>query len=372
MRPVALTVLAAAVLWPASSSALETMRIHMGDADEEVTVSGLALGFGLDGEDAHYTQAPGGRSVVRLRHGRLEIDGAPWPEDAVRFRAGEGAHDAGVPGEVPIRANGFEVRGDVVVRVHRGRAQLINVIPLEDYLVAVLGSEMPRSFPEEALKAQAVAARTYALQKKLEQMDAPFHLGSSVIHQVYGGTEREHERTRAAVGATRGLVVTFDLQPIEAYFHASCGGRTEEGAHALGRDLPYLRSVDCPCGGLPASRWEATVPLKELRRALGLSSRPEALSIVGRTRSGRVTFVDAGRRTIDAVTLRRKVGYTRIKSLSFELTRQGDGALHFTGRGYGHGAGMCQWGAKALADEGRSFREIIAHYYPGTELQHLY
>lgn len=359
------------VLLPTAAAAVETMRIHMSDAESMVELTGEALAFGLDLEEASFSRTPLSRSRVREVKGRLEIDGAPWPQEAVRFRAGESSLDAGVPNGLPIRANGFEVRGDVVVRVERGRLQLINVIPLEDYLVAVLGSEMPKSFPAEALKAQAVAARTYALQKKLEQIDQPFHLGSSVIHQVYGGTEREDPRTRAAVEATRGEVLTWELQPIEAYFHASCGGHTEDGRPALGRDLPYLRSVSCPCAGLPASRWAATIPLADLERALGM--RADALAIQRRTRSGRADRLSAVQKTIDAVTFRRKVGYTRIKSLAFDVEAVRDGtALRFSGRGYGHGAGMCQWGAKAMADRGHTWNEILAHYYPGTELQRLY
>ena len=365
-----LRVVALVLLVPSLAGAVETMRIEMGDARDEVRLVGEALGFGLDVEEGRYTPGPGGRAVVRIVNGRLDIDGAPWPETSVRFRAGEGAHDAGVPGHSGISANGFEVRGDVVVRAHRGRLQLINVIPLEDYLAAVLGSEMPKSFPLEALKAQAVAARTYALQKKLEAYDQPWHLGSSVIHQVYGGVEREAPRTRAAVEATRGEVLTWDLQPIEAYFHASCGGHTETGGQALGRDLPYLRSVPCPCGALPASRWQATLSANELRNALGV--RSNELRVTRRTRTGRVDLLSAGARTFDAATFRRKLGYMRVKSLEFELKPGPDGELRFVGRGFGHGAGLCQWGAKALADQGREYREILSHYYPGTELQTLY
>ena len=109
-----------------------------------------------------------------------------------------------------------------------------------------------------------MAARTYALQKKLESLDEPFYLGSSVLAQVYGGTHREDRRSRAAVDATRGEVLTYELAPIEAYFHSSCGGRTEAGPAALNRDLPYLKSVECPCGGIPQSRWSATLQGCEL------------------------------------------------------------------------------------------------------------
>ncbi|HZA13360.1 MAG TPA: SpoIID/LytB domain-containing protein [Myxococcaceae bacterium] len=348
--------------------AVETMRIHMADVSGEVLLSADGLGFSPDVEDAPLSPSPGGRSGVRLAGGRIEIDGAPWPEPAIRFRA-EG-QSAPALGPHSIRAGSFEVRGEVVIQVHGRALQLINVIALEHYLAAVLGSEMPSWFPEEALKAQAVAARTYALHKKLEAYDQPYHLGSSVLHQVYGGLRREDERTRAAVDATRGEVLTWDLQPIEAYFHASCGGRTEDGLHALGRDLPYLHSVTCPCGSSAVSRWEASVSPSDVEAAIGAPGAN--LVIASRTPTGRVERLRAGSRPIDAVTFRRRLGYARVKSLSFDVQPARDGELRLTGRGHGHGAGLCQWGARALATQGRSYRQILAHYYAGTELQVLY
>jgi stage II sporulation protein D len=265
------------------------------------------------------------------------------------------------------------MRGDVVVRIHRGQLQLINVIALEDYLVGVLGGEMPKSFPLEALKAQAVAARTYALHKKLEAFGQQVHLGSGVLSQVYKGLKSEDRRTREAVEATRGLVLTYELTPIEAYFHASCGGRTESGSDALGRDLPYLQSVDCPCAKMPVSHWNLTLRASEVEAALGRGGvRGGSLAVVARSQSGRARRIQlAPGRSLDAVSFRERLGYDRVRSLSFDVTRRGDG-FALVGRGYGHGAGMCQWGAKAFADEGWGFREILAHYYPGTELQVLY
>lgn len=358
------------LLAPLPAFAVETMRIAMEDTGGEVRVSGRGLAFGNDAEDARFVSVEGGQATVRRRGAKLEVNGAPVLGDAVRFRAGADATDAGMPGSEPLKAGASQVRGDVVVRLYRDGLQLINVIPLEDYLAAVLGSEMPVSFPLEALKAQAVAARTYALQKKLEAYSNPFHLGSSVLHQVYGGVNREDPKTRTAVEATRGEVLTFELAPIEAYFHASCGGRTESGQAALQRNLPYLQPVDCPCGKLPASRWTASVSDAELRSALRES--PDGLRVAGRTDTHRVTRVTLGDGSaLDGAQFRRKLGYTRLKSLDFEVERSGHGYV-FSGRGYGHGAGLCQWGAKALADQGRPYREILSHYYPGAELQQLY
>ena len=367
-RPVALLL----CLAPAGAQAIETMRIAMGDAAAEVRLSGRALAFGADAEDGTFTAVSSGRATVKRVNGRLTLNGAPVVGDALRFRAGGAPRDAGAPGDESIKVAELQVRGDVVVRLNRGALQLVDVLPLEDYLVGVLGSEMPRTFPDEALKAQAIAARTYALYKKLQAYGQPFHMGSSVLSQVYGGLAAEDERTRAAVEATRGMVLTYELAPIEAYFHASCGGRTEAGLEALGRDLPYLTPVDCPCAKLPASRWSLTVSAAELQTALGGGKGEAGLEVASRTATGRVRRLRLGSdRQLDAVTFREKLGYTQVKSLWFDVQR-GKGSVTLVGRGYGHGAGLCQWGAKALADQGWDYARILEHYYPGTELQALY
>lgn len=354
-------------LWPGAAGAVETMRIAIGARGAEVKLDAQSLAFGDDLEEGPFTPLRG-KAVVRLERGRMSLNGAPLPLQAVRFRAGE-ALDAGAPGHEPIQVAELSVRGDVVVRAHRGVLQLINVVPLEEYLPGVLAQEMPRSFPEEALKAQAVAARTYALHRKLQALGQPYHLGSGVLGQVYGGLKPYDARARAAVEATRGLVLTHELAPLEAYFHASCGGRTESGLDALGRDLPYLEAVDCPCGDAPAVRWQTELGAQELEGALG--GRARTLSVLSRTGTGRASRMALSGRAIDAVTFRERLGYSKVKSLRFEVERRGQ-AFVLTGRGHGHGAGLCQWGTKALAEQGWDFRRILEHYYPGAELQILY
>jgi stage II sporulation protein D len=196
-----------------------------------------------------------------------------------------------------------------------------------------------------------------------------FHLGSSVISQVYKGLDAEDPRTREAVEATRGVVLTFMLQPIEAYFHSSCGGRTETGADALGRELPYLQAVDCPCGKLPTSHWTLKLGAADLK-ALG-ATKGTALEVQGRTGTGRARRVAVGARSLDAVSVRERLGYMRLKSLSFEFVHGREG-WSVDGKGFGHGAGLCQWGARVYAEKGWDFARILQHYYPGTELQTLY
>lgn len=348
------------VLLASSAFAAETMRIAVGAEVARVTMTAAALECGDDLDEAEFVSL-GKDSVVLERGGdAVTLNGEALPSESIRCRAGK-------PGSITV--NGITVQGDVVVLKSRGRLAAVNVLPLEDYLLGVLGSEMPKSFPLEALKAQAIAARTYALNKKLEQYSQPFHLGSSVISQVYKGLEADDPRTRQAIAETKGLVLTWQLQPIEAYFHASCGGHTESGLDALGRDLPYLRSVSCPCARLATSHWTLKVAARELQPVAG--GRAAGLSVQGRSPTGRARKVQVGTRSIDAVSLRERLGYMRLKSLAFDVGTSKDGWV-LTGHGFGHGAGLCQWGARLLADAGKDHRAILEHYYPGTELQTLY
>jgi stage II sporulation protein D len=340
----------------------EMVRIAIVDGAKQITLAGRGLEVRKLEVGERYAPTPGGRSVVYLSNGRLYVDGAPVDDtDGVRFRSRQIVRVADKP-----------VRGQIEIRRNRGALIAINVVPLEDYLAAVLGSEMPKSFPVEALKAQAVAARTYAIQRKISAWGKPYHLGATVLHQVYGGTRAEDPRTRAAVDATRGEVLTWKMEPIEAYFHSSCGGRTESGRDALGRDKPYLKPVACECHRIHRTGWTRKLETKDLA---SLAPGVKSIRILERTSTGRAKKIELvtnkGRRTMSGVQFRQQVGYDRIRSLQLEVTRKG-GAIVASGKGYGHGAGMCQWGARALAEKGWDYRKILAHYYDGAELRKMY
>lgn len=351
------------LVWLSSAGfAAETMRIAVGPESSRVVLEGDDLWVGADADDASFEAFSAQKVTLTLVRGGLLVEGEPAPAKALRFRSGG-------DGKGVIAVNGTRVRGDLVVIVGKSQLAAVNVLGLEDYLVGVIGSEMPKSFPSEALKAQAIAARTYALNKKLEQYSQPYHLGSSVISQVYKGLDAEDPRTREAVEATRGLVMTWQLQPIEAYFHASCGGRTESGAEALGRDLPYLKAVDCPCGRLSTSHW--TLNLKQTDLKSFGATKAGAIKVQGRSSTGRARRVEIGARSLDAVTFRERIGYMKLKSLHFEVAKSGDG-WKLAGHGFGHGAGLCQWGARVYAEKGWDYPKILQHYYPGVELQTLY
>ncbi|HET8540933.1 MAG TPA: SpoIID/LytB domain-containing protein [Anaeromyxobacter sp.] len=265
-------------------------------------------------------------------------------------------------------------RAEERLRVRAGGE--VKDLRLEDYVAGVVSGEMPASFPPEALKAQAVAARSSALTRKIEAQAAgrAFDIGTGVLHQVWA--ERPSAAARAAAEATAGEVLVSGREPVEAYFHAACGGRTEGGLAALGRDLPYLAPVECgKCGGAPGVAWKVRVGAADLARAAGLAAGAGAARVATRTATGRAERVEvaAGGRTaaVAAVDLRQRLGFDRLPSLAFDVRGEGGGFV-LEGRGRGHGAGLCQWGAAALAREGLGYREILARYYPGTDVVRMY
>jgi stage II sporulation protein D len=268
------------------------------------------------------------------------------------------------------------VAAEELIRVQVADGKEPLELRLEDYVAGVVAGEMPGSFPREAQKAQAVAARSYALTRKIEAQAAgrPYDIGSGVLAQVFA--KAPGPAARAAAEATAGEVLARDQEPVEAYFHASCGGRTEGGLAALGRDLPYLRSVTCGrCDHAPGVAWTVRLQPRELAKAAGLGGSATDARVVSRTPSGRAERVEivAGDRKVvlPASDLRQRIGFSRLPSLAFELRRT-RGEFVLDGRGQGHGAGLCQWGAAGLAREGKTYREILEHYYPGVEVVRMY
>jgi stage II sporulation protein D len=269
---------------------------------------------------------------------------------------------------------GAEERIRVLVRAD---PETVEELSLEDYVAGVVSGEMPGSFPAAALEAQAVAARSYALTRKLDAQVANrrWDIATGVLAQVF----RAGVANRSAVAATQataGEVLVLGMEPVEAYFHAACGGTTEGGLAALGRDLPYLAPAACGrCGAAPGARWSLEVTAAELGRLARLGGPATGVRVVSRTATGRAERVELARgpkvAVLAATDLRQRLGFARLPSLAFEV-RAAPGGYVLDGRGRGHGAGLCQWGAAGLAREGRTYREILAHYYPGAAIVRMY
>jgi stage II sporulation protein D len=354
-----------AVGLPLPARAEEMVRIAVATGQARVELSGPGLSATPLADGQAGAPSADGRAEVALQGDALLLDGRALDAPAVSFEA-----------QGPIRLGALALSGAVEVRRGASGLDVIHSLPLEDYVAAVVEAEMPPGFPPEALKAQAVAARSFALAKKLEALaqGRAWHLGSTVLDQVYR-TGRD-PRARAAALATAGEVLAFEREPVLAFFHSACGGRTESGEDALGRALPYLASVRCGrCQRAPRYRWTARVPLEELGRAAGLPGPATSLRVVARTAAGRVARVavssGAARVELSGADLRQRLGWDRLPSLAFEA-RIGRSEVSFQGRGSGHGAGMCQWGAAGFAREGRDYRFILDHYYPGTDVLKMY
>jgi stage II sporulation protein D len=289
------------------------------------------------------------------------------------------ARDAPARFDPPLKVDGHDLPGRLEVFADpSGKLVAVNELDLEDYVAAVVGSEVPPTWPADALKAQAVAARTFAVAQKVAQgAGARAHLGASVLDQVYKGTAHPAPPALQAARETAGEVLTFGAAPIAAYFSASCGGVSEDGEaafHLTAGTTPYLRAGD---RDEDEREWTARVPLRELSHALHerLGGDVRGLSIAARTSSGRVNTLrvvtSSGTKSLPAVELRQLLGYQRLPSLLFEV-KAGSSEVVFQGRGSGHGVGLCQYGARARALHGQGYREILAHYYPGAEIRRMY
>jgi len=278
-----------------------------------------------------------------------------------------------------IRINGKSYRGLVDFYPAEKGILVVNEIPIEEYLVGLINCEISSLWPVEAVKAQAVIARSYAIYQKDARRGSLYHLESSVMDQVYEGVEIEDSRAARAVQETAGEVLVFSGAVIQAFYHSNCGGHTEAAQNVWGADLPYLQGVDCKyCLAAPSSKWEQVLPLKKIESQLKASgyqvSGLNSIRAGKINRSGRLQNVilslPKGDLVISAVNFRKAVGYSVIKSTNFSVRPSGDSAL-FTGLGNGHGVGLCQWGSKQRAGDGFNYREILSYYYPGVRIEKL-
>jgi len=285
-----------------------------------------------------------------------------------------------VSAPVFIQVNGKKYHGNMEISPADKGLLVVNELPLEDYLIGLINCEISSQWPMEAIKAQAVVARSYAVYQKEMRKNAIYDLESTVMDQVYDGCEIEDSRAGRGVKETAGEVLTYKGNVIQAFYHSNCGGHTESSENVWGFSLPYMQGVDCSyCLATPSAKWEQTIPLNKIESLLKGNGYQVAGLLEIRTgkknRSGRVTdliLISAkGRLTISAVNFRKIIGYTVIKSTNFEARIAGDDAV-FTGIGYGHGVGLCQWGAKQRAGDGFDYREILSYYYPGTRLGRVY
>jgi len=275
----------------------------------------------------------------------------------------------------PLRINGRDYPAPLdLVRVGDG-ITVVNELPLEDYLPGVLRAEAGDKFPKEALRAQAIVARTYAAHQRVISAGKPYHILASTAHQQYAGRVPPTSPVWDAVRETSGQILLWEGEVFPAFYHTDSGGYTEDPRTVYAaRNMPGLKPIMCPfSAGSPHYLWNFDIRLADLGEALRRGGvdvgQVRRVTVAERTPSLRASVVAVsgtrGQAQVRGNDFRRLLGYDTFKSTLFAVAIDGDVA-RFAGRGYGHGVGMCQWGAKSMAERGYLARQILEFYYPGT------
>ena len=357
-------------LWPGpgrTDAALldETIRIAIVKSAPEVTVGGEGLLITSDTGEAVVLALP---VTIRASKGGLLADGRAFR--SLIFSS-----------TTAVYINNKPYRGLAELSSADKGILVVNQLALEDYLVGLINCEISSSWPIESVKAQAVIARTYALNRKAARADALYHLESSVIDQVYDGCLIEDNRARRAVSETEHEVLVYDGAIIQAFYHSSCGGKTEASENVWGASLPYLKGVDCQyclTSSSAAVAWEQKLSLNVIEDRLRAAGHKisglkdiKVGALNSRGRHKQVVMVAAkGDISLSGDQFRKSVGYGVIKSTRFTVNVS-KGEASFSGFGNGHGVGLCQWGAKQRALDGFDYNEILSYYYPGAKLKKL-
>jgi stage II sporulation protein D len=269
-----------------------------------------------------------------------------------------------------IFLNGNDYGGFIDVRRDTNGLHYINELPFDTYIEGVIVAEVGKDWAYEALKAQAVISRTYALYIKNKSLRSDFDITSSVLHQVYKG-DATNENIRLSVKETAQEILTYEGEPIRAFYHSTCIGNTELSEEIWKDSYPYLKSVPCRGERSPYEHWVRRFGIEDLEETLGIKGFKD-ISIISYTSTGRVKKVkisaEESELELNAEDLRRIIGYKDLPSTQFTISPAGN-YIVFEGSGYGHGVGLSQWGALEMANEGKNYREILQHFYPGATLE---
>lgn len=361
--------------------------------EERVSAGGPSIEVGL--------QSGTSLSITGIEGFTAETAGKKWQT----FKKGEAVRISAAGSSISI--NGKKAAGPVYFRggkkgaafsvkgnVYRGDMKLIpsgagvtvvNVLPLEDYLLGVVPKEVSPSWEKEALKAQAVAARTYAVYHKGAFRSRGYDVTDDTRSQVYGGYSAEAAATNAAVRETKGEVITYGGRPIEALFHANGGGYTENSENVWGSAVPYLKGVAEPKSSVTGRAWTKTISTNSFASMAGvgklkrieLSALKKApMKKKDRGISGRVKYmVVSGSKGTATLTGERLQSMLGLSSTLFDVAVKGKN-LVITGYGAGHGLGLSQWGAEAMAEENKGktdfYKTIVTHYFTGTKVEKIY
>ncbi|MBP2683811.1 MAG: hypothetical protein H6Q79_1850 [Deltaproteobacteria bacterium] len=352
-----------AVPSPPEATGTRFIRVLLSGGRQEVVLEGQTIrAWGADGRLA---AEAAGRVTLAAVGERIRWNGSRL--------LGATLDVAGAP---DLRIGNREGIGRIRLLARKGELLAVAVVPLEAYVAAVLSREVPPRFHPEAVAALAVAVRTYAAGAAEKPRDPAYDVVGGVEDQVFDGMEGVSAVFREAADRTRGVVVRYRGELARTVYHSTCGGRTEDAGSVWGKDIPYLRALYCDdCADSPVYRWEYRMSEAEghrVAKALGVPPGKDLrIAVAARTRTGRASRVRISSsgvsRELQAAEFRRAAGYAKIRSLKMEIVPVA-GEFRITGEGWGHGVGLCQFGANGMARRGAGYREILVRYYPGTEI----
>lgn len=355
------------------------------DAAAETIIIRVSI---MDDKDSVYLSVKDAYEICAINSDRVLMEGprlvtnVSAAKDGLMIGAKEfkmGGIKVKAKGKAKIYVGGRIFRGDVdIIRKENGRLMVINRIALDDYLYGVLYHEVSHRWPMEVLKAQAIVARTFALYQARQNKMQPFDLRNDIYSQVYGGSTSERWSTTMAVNVTKGKVLVYNGDLLSAYYHATCAGSTEDASNLWKVDMAPLKGgVACSyCGKSPYYKWRKEIPLWALEESLRKNGykvgRIASVNVLSNNKSGRVDKMeikdDAGVSVVlTGKDFRQIIGPNELRSTKFEASIK-CGSLIIDGRGWGHGVGMCQWGAFGMASQGKKAAEILTYYYPGSAI----
>ncbi|XGV99452.1 MAG: SpoIID/LytB domain-containing protein [Leptolyngbya sp. BL-A-14] len=354
-----------------AEAALE-LRVAIKDGVSQVAVGSSTKAIVRDSSGRPLGEiAPMNAFIAQPKQGNVSLD--RWQSGLIWVEPTDG-------GYVYIGENWY--RGRTLVAPSKSGLTAVNYVDLEQYLYSVLGGEMNGNWPQEALKAQAVAARSYALYHRQHARNGLYDVVDTTASQVYRGIKDESVGTQMAVNATAEQVLISGGQIVEAVFHSSAGGCTENSENVWSKPMPYLKSVREGFTEVsPVAQWEIDVPRTELSKRIGGVGNIVSFQPISTTPCGRIVSMqvvgDRGRKTISGEALQSALN---LKSTLFNIVAQpvleaskdkaqtSPTMFQVIGRGFGHGLGLSQWGAYNLAQGNYNYQQILLYYYQNTNL----
>lgn len=311
------------------------------------------------------------RTVVTLTNTHIHIGTNRHKRETIEIVTADGG---------TININGAEYGGKVIIVPQTaGTFLVIEEAGVEDYLMGVLGSEMPSSWQPNTLFAQAVAARTYILYKKKKRRSLTHHIGK--LDLAYKGKQNTNKTTEKIVNKSRGIIMVYNWEIFPGYFHSTCGGHTEDVYHVFKKkSIPPLSGTSCGyCNSSKYYRWQTDINKDELAKKLSTSGNKiysiQSISTLNPGPGGHAEVIEVHSRTkrerVDANKFRLLAGPNKLYSTAFTVNVN-QNSITMKGKGWGHGVGLCQYGAQGMGISGFKWHEILKHYYPEIDLLKIY